>query len=61
MVLARLNPGSAPWPAQRFWISEKAMVVSHNFPGFHKGGMYSARATYREFAIILNLHDDFIS
>ncbi len=38
MVLARLNPGGAPWAAQRYWISEKAKTVCHNFPGFHKGG-----------------------
>ena len=40
MVMARLNPGGAPWAAQRFWISEKANSVCHNFPGFHKGGKY---------------------
>jgi hypothetical protein len=39
MVLARLNPGGAPWAAQRFWISTRAMHVCHNFPGFHKGGV----------------------
>ena len=43
MVMARLNPGGAPWAAQRFWISEKANSVCHNFPGFHKGGKYINR------------------
>ena len=38
MVLARLNPGGAPWAAQRFWISEKAHNLCLNFVGFHKGG-----------------------
>jgi hypothetical protein len=40
MVLARLNPGGAPWAAQRYWVSEKAKRVCHNFPGFHKGGKW---------------------
>jgi hypothetical protein len=38
LVLARLNPGGAPWAAQRYWVSEKAQSLCHKFPGFQKGG-----------------------